>query len=110
MSNLLYHSFLDEYDEQWYTLFMDTNVAQPTPPVVVYSSPTCAFCHMAMDYLKEKGVAYTEKDISVDHEALTFVMEKIGQAVTPIITIGDKIIVGFDRPKIDEALAAKPSH
>lgn len=59
---------------------------------------------MAMDYLKEKGVAFTEKDISVDQDALQYVLQKIGQAVTPVITIGDAIIVGFDRPKIDEAL------
>ena len=72
--------------------------------VVVYSSPTCGFCHMAMDYFDQKGVKYTEKDISVDNDALNFVLEKVGQAVTPIITIGDKIIIGFDRPKIDEAL------
>ena len=57
-----------------------------------------------MEYFDKKGVAYTEKDITVDQEALTFVLEKVGQAVTPIITIGDTIIVGFDRPKIDEAL------
>jgi len=62
---------------------------------------------MAMDYLKEKGVAFTEKDISVDQDALQYVLQKVGQAVTPIITIGDTIIVGFDRPKIDEALRAK---
>ncbi|HSW81511.1 MAG TPA: glutaredoxin family protein [Candidatus Saccharimonas sp.] len=80
---------------------------QKTLPVTVYSSPTCGFCHMAMDYLKEKGVAFTEKDISVDQDALQYVLQKIGQAVTPVITIGDTIIVGFDRPKIDEALQAK---
>jgi glutaredoxin 3 len=87
---------------------MDT--AQTTVPVTVYSSPTCAYCHMAMDYFDKKGVEYTEKDISVDQEGLRFVLEKVGQAVTPIISIGDTIIVGFDRPKIDEALeAARPS-
>jgi glutaredoxin len=59
---------------------------------------------MAMDYFDQKGVKYTEKDISVDQDALNFVLEKVGQAVTPIITIGETIIVGFDRPKIDEAL------
>lgn len=89
---------------------MDKNTT-PTPAtkddandVVVYSSPTCGFCHMAMDYFDEKGVKYTEKDISVDQDALEFVLEKVGQAVTPIITIGETIIVGFDRPKIDDAL------
>ncbi len=84
---------------------MDTP-QKDTPQVIIYSSPTCGFCHMAMDYLKDKGVAYTERDISVDREALEFVMQKIGQAVTPIITFGDTIIVGFDRPKIDAAIAA----
>jgi glutaredoxin 3 len=85
---------------------------QPTktiPKVTVYSSPTCAFCHMAMDYFKQKGVPYVEKDISMDQDALRFVLEKIGQAVTPIITIGDQIIIGFDRPRIDAALASSKS-
>lgn len=59
---------------------------------------------MAMEYLDEKNIPYTEKDISVDSQALQFVLEKVGQAVTPIITVDDTIIVGFDRPKIDEAL------
>lgn len=75
-----------------------------TPNVTVYSSPSCGFCHMAMEYFDQKGVKYTEKDISVDNDALSFVLDKIGQAVTPIITIDDTIIVGFDRPKIDQAL------
>jgi glutaredoxin 3 len=88
---------------------MDKNTTPPTsdtntPAVTVYSSPTCGFCHMAMDYFDDKGIKYTERDITVDNDALTFILEKVGQAVTPIITIGDTIIVGFDRPKIDAAL------
>lgn len=75
-----------------------------SPAITIYSSPTCGFCYMVKDYLGGKGYAYTEKDISTDQEALKFVLEKIGQAVTPVITIGERIIIGFDRPKIDEAL------
>jgi glutaredoxin 3 len=77
---------------------------KPSLPITIYSSPTCGFCYMVKDYLKAKGHEFTEKDISVDRDALQFVLEKIGQAVTPIVTIGDRIIVGFDRPKIDAAL------
>lgn len=80
--------------------------AKDQPNIVIYSSPTCGFCYMVKQYLDQKGKKYVEKDISVDQEALTFVLDKVGQAVTPIITIGDKIIVGFDRPKIDQALKA----
>ena len=74
------------------------------PTVTIYSSPTCAFCHMAMEYFKDKSVAYTEKDITTDADAYKFVVDEVGQAVTPIITINDTVIVGFDRPKIDDAL------
>jgi glutaredoxin len=72
--------------------------------IVIYSSPTCGFCYMVKDYLKSKGHQFTEKDISTDQDALRFVLDKVGQAVTPIIAINDKIIVGFDRTRIDEAL------
>jgi glutaredoxin len=58
-----------------------------------------------MEYLESKGYEYTEKDITVDREALQFVVEEVGQAVTPIITIDKTVIIGFDRPKIDEALS-----
>lgn len=75
------------------------------PNIIIYSSPTCGFCYMVKDYLKNKGYDFIEKDISMDEEALRFVLTKVGQAVTPIITIGENIIVGFDRPKIDAALA-----
>jgi glutaredoxin 3 len=74
------------------------------PTVTVYSSPTCVFCHMAMDYFKDLGVRYVEKDITTDADAYKYVVEEVGQAVTPIITINDTVIVGFDRPKIDDAL------
>lgn len=85
----------------------DTQSAQAAPKIVIYSSPTCGYCHMAMEYFKEKGLTFAEKDISVDQEALMYVLNTIGQAVTPIITINDKVIVGFDRHQIDEALEAK---
>lgn len=77
---------------------------QPQPTVTIYATPTCAFCHMAKEYFKDKGIEYTEKDLTTDAEALEFVVKEVGQAVTPIITIDDTFIVGFDRPKIDDAL------
>jgi len=86
----------------------------PTITITMYSSPTCAYCHLAADYFDKLGLKFTEKDISVDREALDFILEKVGQAVTPVITINDKIIVGFDKPKIDEAIEeaknSKPSN
>lgn len=75
--------------------------------VTVYSSPTCAFCHMATRYFDSKNVKYTEKDITQDADAFHFVVDTIGQAATPVIDIDGITVLGFDRPKIDEALRAK---
>ena len=34
--------------------------------VVVYTSSTCPYCTLAKDYLKEKGVEYTEKNVTTE--------------------------------------------
>lgn len=79
------------------------------PPVTIYTSPTCVFCHMAMEYFKDHGIEYTEKDITNDKDALNYVIDTVGQAVTPIITVGKEVIVGFDRPKLEAALIPSQS-
>jgi len=34
--------------------------------VTVYSTPTCAFCHMAKEFFNEKGVEFTDYDVAAD--------------------------------------------
>lgn len=73
--------------------------------VTIYSASWCAFCHMAKNYLNSLGVAY--KDIDVDSEpgAAQALVQKTGQAGIPVLEIGDTTILGFDKPRIDAALA-----
>ncbi|RTK94741.1 NrdH-redoxin [Candidatus Saccharibacteria bacterium] len=75
--------------------------------VTVYSSPACAYCHMAKEYLKSKKVAFKEYDISDNPKAYQWVMDNVGQAVTPVLDVNGTVVLGFDRPKIDAALATK---
>ncbi len=75
--------------------------------VIVYSTPTCPYCHLVKDYLKEKGVEFEDKDVSVDRVAAREMIEKSGQMGVPQIIINDKIIVGFNRDAIDEELNKK---
>ncbi|OGL29746.1 hypothetical protein A3D14_00540 [Candidatus Saccharibacteria bacterium RIFCSPHIGHO2_02_FULL_47_12] len=72
--------------------------------VTVYSTPTCVYCYMVKEYLKGKKVDYKEVDISVDPKAAKWVYENTGYMATPVVGIGDTVILGFDRPKIDTAL------
>jgi glutaredoxin 3 len=72
--------------------------------ISVYSTQTCPYCRMVKDYLKEKGVKFEEIDVSQDSAKAKEMIEKSGQMGVPQIEIGDKMIVGFDKDSIDEAL------
>lgn len=72
--------------------------------VTIYSTPTCHFCHMAKDYFDEKGVAYTDYDVSTDLEKRREMVERSGQMGVPVILIGDELIIGFDQPRINKSL------
>lgn len=72
--------------------------------VVIYSTPTCGFCHQEKEWLDDLGVAYTDKDITQDADAYREALEKAGQPVTPITDIDGEIIIGFDREGLKERL------
>jgi len=72
--------------------------------VTIYSTPWCVFCHMAKEYLKGKKVEFTEIDVAADQDAARKMVERTGQMGVPVIQIGDEMIIGFDRNRIDLAL------
>jgi glutaredoxin-like YruB-family protein len=72
--------------------------------ITIYGAEWCAFCHEAMRYLDSKGKKYEYLNVDQDQAALKAVVEKSGQTGIPVLDIGGKIIVGFDRPRIDQAL------
>jgi len=77
------------------------------PKVKVYSTPTCPFCHMAKEFLKEKGIEFEDIDVSKDQKAAQEMIEKSGQMGVPVIEIDGKIVVGFDKEKIEKLLGLK---
>jgi glutaredoxin-like YruB-family protein len=72
--------------------------------VTIYSADWCAFCHAAKQYLDSLGIKYVEKNIEEKREYAEEAMQKSRQTGIPVLDINGKIIVGFDRPKIDAAL------
>jgi glutaredoxin len=60
---------------------------------------------MAKEYFDGKKVKYKEVDVSVDRDAAQWVLDHVGQVVTPVIDIDGTVVVGFDRPGIDAALS-----
>ena len=77
--------------------------------VVMFSTPTCSWCRRAKKYFKEQGVPFKEINIERDPEAARDVARKTGQTGVPVIKIGNRWIVGFDRERIEKELARKVS-
>jgi glutaredoxin len=66
---------------------------------------------MAKDYFREKGIEFTSIDIEKNRAASVSIFNRARQTGVPIREIGvpvididGEIILGFDVPKIEEAL------
>lgn len=72
--------------------------------VKIYSTTWCVYCRMAKEYLEKLGVPFLEINIEHDQKAAEYIMGKSHSAGVPQIEIGEEVILGFDRPRIDAAL------
>lgn len=74
--------------------------------VIIYSTSWCAFCHTEAQWLDHLGVPYIKKDIEEDKEAYEELMSKNGgnYSGVPVTDIAGEIILGFDRPKLLQAI------
>ncbi len=86
---------------------MSMSPVRPQPRVVVFSTPSCAFCNQAKAYFRQKGVRFSDVDVTRDPAAARDMVRRSGQQGVPVIDIGGKIIVGFNRPQIDQLLGLK---
>ncbi len=77
---------------------------QRQPRVIVFSTPTCPHCRTAKRYLRQRGIHFRDVDVSRDSRAAQDMMRRTGQQGVPQIEIGGRMVVGFDRAKIDELL------
>lgn len=77
------------------------------PKVKVYSTPTCPWCYAAKDFLKQNNIAFEDVDVSANQDAAKEMIEKSGQMGVPVIEIDGKMIIGFDKQAIKQALGLK---
>jgi len=77
--------------------------------VIVYSTQTCPYCHMAKDFLDKNSIKYENKNVSEDEEALKEMMDKSHQMGVPVIDIDGEIVIGFDEKRMEELLKISAS-
>ncbi len=83
-------------------------IDSPTAQITVYRTSWCAFCHSETQWLDTLGIPYVAKDIEADKEAYAELMSKNGGSYSgvPVTDIAGKLILGFDRPKLQAAITA----
>ncbi|MEB8388906.1 glutaredoxin 3 [Rhodobacteraceae bacterium KMM 6894] len=66
-------------------------------PVEIYTSPLCGFCHAAKRLLTQKGVNFSEVDISRQPERRAEMMKRAnGGRTVPQIFVGTTHVGGCD--------------
>ena len=72
--------------------------------IEIYTTPSCAYCHMAKEYFKSKGLEYEEIDVLKNVPKRQEMITETGQMGVPVIKINGKIVIGFNKGKINELL------
>ena len=66
------------------------------PAVTIYTTVSCVFCIRAKEYLRSRGVAYEEVDVTGDDAARARLMDRAsGRRTVPQIFVGDVHVGGY---------------
>lgn len=77
----------------------------PQSEITLYCATWCKDCKKARAWLDERGLKYVEVDIDYNKAARIQVRQwGNGFLITPVIQVGDTIVVDFNVPKLEEAL------
>jgi glutaredoxin-like YruB-family protein len=72
---------------------------------IIYSTPTCPYCRYVKQFLDGKGIPYIEKNVAADQMAAMEMVRRSGQQGVPVTVIGDEVIIGFNQPALNQAVA-----
>ena len=59
---------------------------------------------MAKEFLSQKKIPYVERNVAYDSDAAAEMVSLSGQRGVPVIVVDQEIVVGFDRPRLDDCL------
>lgn len=78
-------------------LFPETALSDTSAPTItLYSSAICPYCVAAKNFLKSKGLAWTEVRIDTDPAAREAMVAKARRTSVPQIFVGETHVGGYD--------------
>ncbi len=77
--------------------YTEGHMANATPQIEIYTSPTCGYCHAAKRILAQKGVSYTEINVLAQPDQRAVMQRRAnGGRTVPQIFIGGAHVGGYD--------------
>ena len=65
------------------------------------------------EFLSQRRIPFVERNVATDSQAAVEMVRRSGQQGVPVTVVNEEIIVGFDQPRLEQALAraaAAPIH
>lgn len=75
---------------------MDNAQTAAQPPITLYTSAICAYCNAAKQFLKGRGLEWTEVRIDQDPTERERMVERTGRTSVPQIFFGENHVGGYD--------------
>lgn len=66
------------------------------PPIVVYQSPLCPFCHFAKRLLKKRELAFESINVQISPAKKDEMIQRAKRLTVPQIFIGETHVGGYD--------------
>ncbi len=76
--------------------------------VEIYTVSWCSYCRQAREYLRSRGIAFTEYDVEKDKDASVRAKRLNPEGGVPVAVINGKVIRGFSSAAYDRAFAGQP--
>ena len=72
--------------------------------VTVFVKPGDPGSEATLRYLDQRGIAYTKRDVLTDPSATAILFGRLGRVTTPVVQIGDRLLVGNDPVQLSRFL------
>ncbi len=72
--------------------------------VAVYTTPSCSYCRMVKDWLKQRNVRFDEYNVASDPRRAEEMVRKSGQMGVPVTDVNGRVIIGFNTGELERAL------
>jgi glutaredoxin-like YruB-family protein len=77
------------------------------PRITVYTTPACHWCVTAKRYLADRGLEYSEIDVTHDRRGLKQMVLMTGQRGVPVIQVGSHAMIGWDKHEFERLLSGR---